>query len=75
MQATMAKKKPESKPSKNYHKEPRESFHLPARLRAALATYIERTKPRPGKSAVMRLALEEFLERVGLWPPPDEEAE
>ena len=66
MLGTMAKKKP----PKNYHKEPRESFHLPAELRAALTSYIQRTKPTPGKSAVLRAALEEFLQRAGLWPPP-----
>ncbi len=56
----------------NRHKEPREAFHLPPSLREALESYIERTRPRPVKSAVLRLALEEFLERQGLWPPSDE---
>ena len=50
---------------KNYHKEPRESFHLPEKLREALEQYVQQTRPQPGKSAVLRTALEEFLQRRG----------
>jgi hypothetical protein len=51
------------------HVEPRESFHLPQPLLDALVRYVEQTRPETSKSAVIRLALEEFLQRAGFWPP------
>jgi hypothetical protein len=50
------------------HIEPRESFHLPRPLLDALVRYVDQTRPETSKSAVIRLALEEFLERAGFWP-------
>ena len=44
------------------HVHPRRSFHAPQALWDALAAYIEQAKPRPSESAVLRLALERFLE-------------
>ena len=46
----------------------REAFQLPASLIAALSSFVEQHRPETSKSAVMRLALEEFLERHGYWP-------
>src|SRR5262245_17649131 len=43
----------------------REPFHLPGRLLEALEAYVRASRPPTSKSAVMRLALEEFLEREG----------
>jgi hypothetical protein len=54
----------------NRHAEPRESFHLPQALLDALLRYVGQTRPETTKSAVIRLALEEFLTRAGMWPPP-----
>ena len=47
---------------------PRESFHLPADLRTALLKFQERREPRPGKSAVLRTALQHYLASQGFWP-------
>jgi hypothetical protein len=72
MPATMAKARkprPDGPKRQSRHAEPRESFHLPQALLDALLTYVERTRPETSKSAVIRLALEEFLTRAGLWPP------
>jgi hypothetical protein len=55
--------------AKDYHRDPRESFHLPPELQAALLEYLANTKPSPGKSETLRTSLEEFLERKGYWPP------
>lgn len=54
---------------KDRHVEPREVFHLPRDLRDAMLAFIASKRPAPNKSAVLRLALEEFLEREGFWPP------
>lgn len=47
----------------------REAFQLPAALISALSAFVDQHKPETSKSAVMRLALEQFLERNGFWPP------
>jgi cytochrome c553 len=47
---------------------PRKAFHAPAELFAALEQYIVTTRPQPTEAAVLRIALEEFLQRHGLWP-------
>jgi hypothetical protein len=52
------------------HKMPRESFHLPPELQAALLAYLEAASPAPDKSEVLRVALRRFLEGEGFWPPP-----
>lgn len=73
------KRKPGRKPSpdskrakgEDRHAQPRKAFHGPPELFAALDAYVERTKPQPPEAAVMRLALEQFLEREGLWPPKE----
>lgn len=72
MPATMAKKKPKPRDA-DRHKQPRESFHLPADLRAALERYIDDARPPTDKSKVMRVALEEFLGQQGYWPPPPQQ--
>jgi hypothetical protein len=50
------------------HTEPREAFHLSQQLLDALTGYVEKTRPATTKSAVIRLALEEFLASKGEWP-------
>jgi hypothetical protein len=68
------KRKPHSDAGKRAtpgrHIEPRESFHLPQALLDALIRYVDQTRPETTKSAVIRLALEEFLTEAGFWPPP-----
>jgi len=51
------------------HRQPRKAFHAPAELFAALERYIAETKPQPTEASALRLALEQFLERAGYWPP------
>ncbi len=61
----MAKKNPRNL---NRHVAPRESFHLPEDLREALEAFIDHSDPKPGKSAVLRSALQDYLSRHGFWP-------
>lgn len=76
----MKDKKPGRKPSPtskrtqgvDRHANPRKAFHAPAALFAALERYIAEAKPQPTDAAVLRLALEEFLEKRGYWPPKEE---
>ena len=73
------KKKPGRKPAPDSkrtlgtdrHTLPRKAFHAPAELFAALDRYATATRPSPTESAVMRIALEEFLEKRGFWPPKE----
>ena len=71
MSATMARERKskagQAKQTGNRHVEPRESFHLPQAMLDALTSYVERQRPATSKSAVIRLALEEFLTRQGMW--------
>jgi hypothetical protein len=46
----------------------RETFHLPRQLVEALEEYVRSSRPPTSKSAVMRLALEEYLRREAAWP-------
>jgi hypothetical protein len=66
------KKDPESKRSqgRDRHTKPRVAFHLSQELLDALERYCSTTRPRPGKSATLVAALEEFLAAQGFWPPP-----
>lgn len=66
MMTTMPRRKKGSPPPEPLE---RETFLLPKSLFDALTVYIERQKFQPTKSAVMRMALEEFLERQGAWQP------
>lgn len=74
-----AKKKPGRKPSPDSkrsqgvdrHAHPRKAFHAPPELFAAMEKYISETRPSPTEAAVLRIALEEFLEKRGFWPPKE----
>lgn len=46
---------------------------LPDDLAQALDAYLHSLDVEPGSPAVMRTALEEFLEQRGFWPPPTED--
>jgi hypothetical protein len=48
---------------------PRESFHMEHSLHAAFLRFTEETVPNPDKSETLRVALREFLQRRGFWPP------
>src|SRR5262249_29082348 len=79
MPATMADKSKKrgrgSRPKgTDRHAEPRESFHLPRAMLDALTHYVDSARPPTTKSAVIRLALEEFLSGEGFWPPASEQA-
>ncbi len=52
----------------NRHAHPRESFHLPADMQKALERLVDDTRPPTTKSAICRVALEEYLMRAGYWP-------
>ncbi len=43
---------------------------LPDPLADALEAYLASLRPAPTATAVTLVALEEFLERKGFWPPP-----
>lgn len=47
----------------------REAFQLPLTLIDALTAFTEAQKFPTTKSAVLRVALERFLEAEGFWPP------
>jgi hypothetical protein len=47
---------------------PREVFHVPTGLHAAFLCYIRAQSTEVDKSAVLRRALRELLEREGYWP-------
>jgi Arc/MetJ-type ribon-helix-helix transcriptional regulator len=64
----MAKKKTGKGRNVDRHKQPRVVFHLPQEMSDALDEYIESLEPRPNASEVHRLALAQFLQRVGYWP-------
>jgi hypothetical protein len=74
------KKKPGRKPSpdskrskgEDRHAQPRKAFHAPAELFSALEKYVAETRPAPTEAAALRIALEEFLEKRGFWPPKGE---
>lgn len=53
----------------NRHASPRKVFHLSQELLAAFDEYLSKTKPEPSEASALRLALEEFLEKRGFWPP------
>jgi hypothetical protein len=52
------------------HTQPRFAFHLDQELLDAAEAYCKGQRLVPEKSEVMRVALREFLEREGFWPPP-----
>jgi hypothetical protein len=61
--------RPKKQPNRDRHREPREVLHLPRDLRDALVAYVRSVVPQTTKSAVVRLAIEEYLARHGVWPP------
>jgi hypothetical protein len=67
----MAKKKP----PRGTGRTPR--YILYARIDVALGEVLDRyvrdTKPRPSATSVTELALQEYFERLGLWPPPPDD--
>lgn len=61
-------KRPPGSPNRHIH--PRIAIHLEAELLAALNAFCDAQRLKPDRSEVVRLALREFLEREGHWPPP-----
>lgn len=64
-----AKTNDTAEPKVYKHKEPREAFHLPESLQQALEDYVGYVRPATSKTAVLKAALEDYLERQGFWPP------
>jgi hypothetical protein len=68
----MAKTKKENDPVKppyvSRHLNPKLVFHLPQELLDALNGFLDTLNPPPPASGVLRVALEEYLERKGHWP-------
>jgi hypothetical protein len=72
MLATMSERKPKhTKRRKGGNKLPREAFHMPKTLHDALLRFCDDARPETTKTAVIRLALEDFLKSRGYWPPPE----
>lgn len=46
---------------------------VPIQLGQALEAYVNSTRPRTDKAAVVEVALEDFLTKVGFWPRPADE--
>lgn len=72
MLPTMARKrgKPKSDGGEaDRHAHPRFAFHLERELLDAVGRYCLAQRLVPDKSEVVRLAVREFLEREGFWPP------
>ena len=66
------RKDPHSKRSQGLprHTQPRKAFHAPANLFDAMERFIASSRPQPTESECLRVALEEFLQKRGFWPPP-----
>jgi hypothetical protein len=47
---------------------------VPDQLHAAMLSFIEAQRVKPKVTDVVELALQEFLQREGHWPPKDEPA-
>lgn len=69
-------KEPDSKRSQGVdrHSQPRFAFHLDQQLLDAIGAYCDAQRLVPDKSEVVRLAIREFLEREGFWPPKADDA-
>jgi hypothetical protein len=73
MLATMSKQKPKTaKRRKGGNKQPREAFHMPPELHEALLRFVADARPETTKTAVIRLALEDFLKGRGYLPAAGE---
>lgn len=72
MALTMAKQP--KKRTGDRHRNPRYSLHLEPDLLEALGRYCDAQRIRYERSQVVRVALAEFLEREGYWPPPSPES-
>jgi hypothetical protein len=70
MIGVMSKKKADSKRSQGIdrHTTPRVVFHMPQDLFDAFQEYMSSLEPASTDSAVMRLALQRYLESKGYWP-------
>lgn len=62
--AKVAKKKPQGRTGKSIQ------MYLPGELLDALDAYVEATRPRPTKTAIFEMMLEDFLTKAGYWPRP-----
>ncbi len=77
MSATMARKKPKVENKPTPERQGRSGkpvqVYLSDELVAALDAYIARARPRPTKTAVIEMALEDLLRKAGdLTQPPGE---
>ena len=47
--------------------------YIAPELMQAFDSYVEETKPRTSKTAIVEMLLEQFLTDKGRWPPTDDE--
>lgn len=59
-----------SPPKKRPRKGTALTLWIDDRLAGALTAYLNSLRPKPTRTAAVSVALEEFLARVGFWPPP-----
>jgi hypothetical protein len=62
-------KKTRTEPQGDKHTSPRLGLYLPPDLNRALREYTAKTYPPCKMTAVVTLAVKEFLERQGAYPP------
>ncbi len=63
---------PKNKKDKDRHKYPVWGFRLPPIYRAQVEKLAERTRRKSTEE--VKIALEQYLEKEGLWPPQDGES-
>lgn len=77
MLETMTEPKKPSRTGRDKSKKPQRSgkpinVWLPLELHAALTSFMEDQRIEPKLTDVVEVALQEFLQREGFWPPPSE---
>lgn len=73
MMRTMPRpKKDGDGPKKSRYLHPRYALHIEQGILDALDLYCADQRIKPDKSEVVRVAIREFLEREGYWPPKPE---
>ena len=58
---------------KDYHKHAKIVAHLDPVLMDRVRALVAKSRPKTTITAVLTVALEEYLESVGAWPPPVEQ--
>lgn len=73
MTATMARKKPnDALPDPSGRQGKSMQMYIPPDLADAFDAYVESSRPRTTKTAIVVMLLEDFLKKTGHWPPAGE---